>query len=91
MTMTSNGKRRKWTAQERLRIVVAGLRPASVPPRGHQLTMYYYRTKKLMNPAGCIFDERDSRHYVEQDRRQAEVPRLRCTVGRQCGTLLTRF
>ena len=84
--MSSNGKRRKWTAQEKLRIVLAGMQPgvevADLCRReGINPTMYYGWKKKLLSSAGRIFDDRDGRPDAQEERRVAEVQRLKNVIA----------
>ena len=59
-------KRRKWTAAEKLRIVLAGMEPgieiADLCRReGINPTQYYGWKKQLLASAGAIFDEKKAK------------------------------
>ena len=84
--MSTKGKRRKWTAQEKLRIVLAGMQSgvevADLCRReGINPTMYYGWEKKLMSSAGRIFEDREVRPDAQEERRVAEVQRLKNVIA----------
>ena len=59
-------KRRKWSAEEKLRIVLAGIQPGVevsdlCRQEGINPTMYYYWKKKLLSSAKQVFDEKAGR------------------------------
>ncbi len=76
-------KRRKWTANEKLRIVLTCLQPgvevSEVCRReGINPTMYYTWKKKLMTSAAQIFEKRRGRRPNRRSRRS------RCRLTRRC-------
>jgi len=79
-------KRRKWTAQEKLRIVLTCLQPgvevSEVCRReGINPTMYYTWKKKLMASAGQIFEEKGKRRDVERERTDRELVRMKDVIA----------
>ena len=66
LTMNENGKRRKWTAAEKLRIVLAGMQPnvevsELCRREGINPTQYYGWKKQLLVSADAVFDTRGQR------------------------------
>jgi transposase len=75
-----SGKRRKWTASEKLRIVLAGMQPdveisELCRREGINPTMYYGWRKKLLGAAARIFDEKEQRGSGREERLTAELQR----------------
>ena len=71
-------KRRKWSADEKLRIVLAGMQPGvEVSDRcrqeGLNPTMYYYWKNKLLSSAKRVFDEKEGRPSAQEEKKVAEV------------------
>lgn len=86
MSDGNRNRRRKWTAQDKLRIVLAGMQPgvevAELCRReGINPTLYYGWKKKLLSAAGKVFDERDGRPDAQEQRRAAEVQRLKNVIA----------
>lgn len=84
--MSRNGKRPRRTAQEKLRIVLAGMAPGvSVAElcrqEGIKPTVYYQWKKKLLSSASQVFDERSGRRSAEEERRGAEMQRLKDVIA----------
>ncbi len=82
----SEQKRRKWRADEKLRIVLTCLQPgvevSEVCRReGINPTMFYQWKKKLMGSAGQIFEERPKRRDVERERMERELARMKGVVA----------
>ena len=82
--MTS--KRRRWNADEKLRIVLAGMQPGVEVSElcrreGINPTMYYFWRKKLLGSAKRVFDDRESRPSPQEERREVEVRRLKDVVA----------
>src|SRR3979409_488477 len=80
-------KRRKWSAEEKLRIVLAGMQPGVevsdlCRQEGINPTMYYYWKNKLLGSAKRVFDEKEGRPSAQQERRRPEeVPRMKSCVA----------
>lgn len=82
----SEQKRRKWTAKEKLRIVLTCLQPgvevSEVCRReGINPTMYYNWKKRLMGSADQVFEEKPKRRDVERERRDREMSRLKDVIA----------
>jgi transposase len=79
-------KRRKWTANEKLRIVLTCLQPgvevSEVCRReGINPTMYYTWKKKLMASAAEIFEEKPKKRDVERERTERDLARMKDVVA----------
>ena len=91
--MSQKGKRRRWKAEEKLRIVLAGMETGvevSDLCRRERInpTLYYGWKKKLLSGAVKIFDESASRPPAEAVRtvesyriREAELTRMKSVVA----------
>jgi transposase len=79
-------KRRKWTAKEKLRIVLTCLQPgvevSEVCRReGINPTMYYNWKKRLLASADQVFDEKPKKRELERERREREMSRLKDVIA----------
>jgi transposase len=84
--MDGNGKRRKWSAADKLRIVLAGMQPNMeiselCRREGIHPTQYYGWKKQLQSSARKIFDEATSRPSVREERQTEELRRLKDVVA----------
>jgi transposase len=84
--MSEHGKRRRWTAAEKLRIVLAGMQAGVEVPElcrreGSNPTMYYGWKKKLLSSAGKVFDDHDGRRSAQEERQEAEVRRFKDVIA----------
>ncbi len=82
----SEKKRRKWTAQEKLRIVLTCMQPgvevSEVCRReGINPTMYYTWKKKLMASASQVFEEKPKRRDVDRERTERELSRMKDVIA----------
>jgi transposase len=82
----SEKKRRRWTANEKLRIVLTCLQPgvevSEVCRReGINPTMYYTWKKKLMASAAEIFEEKPKKRDVERERTERDLARMKDVVA----------
>jgi transposase len=82
----SEKKRRRWTAAEKLRIVLTCMQPgvevSEVCRReGINPTMYYNWKKRLLASAGRIFDEKGRKRDAEGERKDRELTRLKDVVA----------
>lgn len=78
--------RKKWTAQDKLRIVLAGMQPnvevADLCRReGINPAQYYGWKKQLLSSASRIFEAQDGRRDAQEERRQAQVQRLKDVIA----------
>jgi transposase len=79
-------KRKKWTAAEKLRIVLAGLQAdmkvAEVCRReGITANQYYQWRDRLLGSAGKIFDRKSSGVSIEEERTESELRRLKDVIA----------
>jgi transposase len=79
-------KRRKWTAAEKLRIVLTCMQPgvevSEVCRReGINPTQFYAWKKRLLGSAAQVFDERPKRQDAEQERLERELARMKGVVA----------
>jgi transposase len=86
MTMSENGKRRKWSATEKLRIVLAGMQPnievsELCRREGINPTQYYGWKKQLLSSAGKIFDAAETKASAAEERKEAELQRMRHVIA----------
>lgn len=83
----SQEKRRKWTAAEKLRIVMEGLQAnvdvAELCRReGINATQYYGWKKQLLSSAGKIFENgRQPKRPGEEARKEARIQRLERVIA----------
>jgi transposase len=82
----SQDKRRKWTAAEKLRIVMAGVQKdvdvAELCRReGINPTQYYGWKKQLLSSASKVFDDRRTKQPGETARQEAKIRRLEYVVA----------
>ena len=84
--MSANGQRKKWTPEEKLRIVLTGMQPgvevAELCRReGLNPTMYYLWKKQLLGSAAEEFGSKAGRPSHEEERKAAEVRRLKDVIA----------
>ena len=82
----SEKKRRRWTAGEKLRIVLTCMQPgvevSEVCRReGINPTMYYTWKKKLLSSASQVFDEKPRKRDLERERGERELTRLKDVIA----------
>lgn len=78
--------RRSWTAEEKLRIVLAGLDPGIeiselCRREGVSPTQYYAWKKALTSSASRVFNARQEKPSRKEERREAEVARLKDVIA----------
>jgi len=86
MSEKGERKRRKWTANDKLRIVLTCLQPgvevSEVCRReGINPTMFYSWKKRLMASAGQVFEEKPKKRDVERERIERETSRLKDVIA----------
>jgi len=85
--MSEKRKRRKWTASEKLRIVLAGMESGVEVSElcrreGVNPTMYYgWKKKLLLSSATKIFEENSQKRKAEQERSEKELSRLKDVIA----------
>ena len=84
--MSENGKRRAWSAADKLRIVLAGMEPnvevSDLCRReGLNPVQYYAWKKQLLGSAERVFEDRRGRPDAREQRREAEVQGLKNVIA----------
>src|SRR5277367_652805 len=84
--MSQNGKRRKWVAAEKLRIVLAGMQPTVEVSElcrreGINPTQYYGWKKQLLSSASKVFEDKREKPSAEDARKEARIHRLERVVA----------
>jgi len=84
--MSGDGRRRKWTAQEKLRIVLEGMQGGvEVSDRcrreGINPTQYYGWKKQLLNSATRVFDTKADKPSAREQRQAEELLRMKSVVA----------
>jgi len=84
--MSTNGQRKKWTAEEKLRIVLTGMQPgvevADLCRReGLNPALYYYWKKQLLAGAGQVFATKPAKASRQEEQKVAEVRRLKDVIA----------
>ena len=84
--MNAKGQRKKWTAAEKLRIVLTGMQPgvevADLCRReGLNPTLFYLWKKQLLGSASEVFGSKAGRPSHEEERKAAEVRRLKDVIA----------
>ena len=79
-------KRKKWTAAEKLRIVLASMQPGVEVSElcrreGVNPTQFYDWKKRLLGSAEAVFDERSKKPDVKQERLERELARMKSVVA----------
>lgn len=84
--MSEKKKRRRWTAAEKLRVVLSGL-DGSVEVselcrrEGINPTQYYGWKKQLLNSAGAVFADKRKQDSSQEDRHEAELRRKDAVIA----------
>ena len=78
-------RRKKWAAAEKLRIVLAGMQPnvevsELCRREGINPTQYCWK-KQLLACAGRVFDEHERRPDAAQEKKEAELRRMKDVVA----------
>ena len=84
--MSQRGKRKKWAAAEKLRMVLTGMQPnvevsELCRREGINPTQYYGWKKQLLSSATKVFEERASRPSASEERKEAELRRMRSVIA----------
>jgi transposase len=79
-------KRKRWAAAEKLRIVLAGMQPnievsELCRREGINPTQYYGWKKQLLSSATKVFDAADSRATASEERKEAELRRMKNVIA----------
>jgi transposase len=84
--MSQNGKRKKWPAAEKLRIVLAGMQPnvevsELCRREGINPTQYYGWRKQLLSSATKVFDESASKRNSQEEKKESELRRMKDVIA----------
>ena len=84
--MNQNGKRKKWLAADKLRIVLAGMQPSVeiselCRREGINPTQYYGWRKQLLSSASKVFDEQTSKRSASEERKVADLRRMKSVIA----------
>jgi transposase len=84
--MAENGKRRRWSAGEKLRIVLAGLEPGVeisdlCRREGIGGTQYYGWKKKLLKSAERVFGDEGPQKSTKEERLESENQRMKNVIA----------
>ena len=84
--MSDNGQRRKWSASDKLRIVLAGMRPGvgvSDLCRREGLNPVHFSAwkKQLLGSAERVFEDKRGRPTAQQERLEAENARFKSVIA----------
>jgi len=84
--MSDNGQRRKWSAGEKLRIVLAGMQPGVEVSdlcrrEGLNPVQFYAWKKQLLGSAERIFEDKRGRPDARQQRLEQENARFKGVIA----------
>ena len=84
--MTRKRTRRRWSAEDKLRIVLAGLEPdvevsELCRREGINPTQYYGWKKTLLSSAARVFEERQAKPSRREERLESELSRCKDVVA----------
>lgn len=84
--MSESKKRRRWTAEDKLRIVLAGMEPGVEVSElcrreGMNPTQYYAWKKTLLSSAGRVFNSQQEKPSRKEDRMQSELARCKDVIA----------
>ena len=84
--MSDNGRRRRWGAAEKLRIVLSGMQPnvevsELCRREGINPTQYYGWKKQLLSSATKVFDAQEGKRSAAEERKDAELRRLKDVIA----------
>lgn len=84
--MSGNGKRRRWSPAEKLRIVLAGMQGGVEVSdlcrrEGINPVQFYAWKKQLLGSAGRVFEDRRGRPDAAEQHRAAELQRLKGVIA----------
>jgi transposase len=84
--MSGNGKRRRWGASDKLRIVLAGMQSdvevSDLCRReGLNPVQFYAWKKQLLGSAARVFEDKRGRPDAQEQRHEAELQRLKSVIA----------
>lgn len=83
---STNGKRKRWTSKEKLRIVLAGLEGGAeiselCRREGLNPTMYYSWKRALLGAADRVFDTRTAKPSAREQRLESNLRRAKDVIA----------
>jgi transposase len=84
--MSQNGKHRKWSGADKLRIVLGAMQPGVEVSdfcrrEGVNPVLFYKWKKQLLGSASRVFEERSSKPSAQDQRHEAELVRLKNVIA----------
>lgn len=84
--MSDKKNRRKWSAADKLRIVMTGMQPGVevsdlCRQEGINVTQFYNWKKQVLGSAKAIFDQSRGKPKVVEQRHEAEMQRLKNVIA----------
>ena len=84
--MSRNGKHRKWSAADKLRIVLGAMQPGVEVSdfcrrEGVNPVLFYKWKKQLLGSASRVFEERGSKPSAQDQRHEAALARLKNVIA----------
>jgi transposase len=84
--MSQRGKRKKWPAAEKLRIVLEGMQPnievsELCRREGINPTQYYGWKSQLLASAAKVFDAREAKRDASEEKKEAELRRMKDVIA----------
>jgi transposase-like protein len=84
--MSQNGKHRKWSSVDKLRIVLGAMQPGVEVSdfcrrEGVNPVLFYKWKKQLLGSASRVFEERGSKPGARDQRHEAELQRLKNVIA----------
>lgn len=84
--MSDKKNRRKWSAADKLRIVMTGMQPGVEVSdlcrhEGINVTQFYNWKKQVLGSAKAIFDQSRGKPKVVEQRHEAEMQRLKNVIA----------
>lgn len=81
-----NGKRKRWSASEKLRIVLAGMEPGVeisdlCRKEGVNPTMYYQWKRQLLGAAERIFEKKEQKPSAHEQRLSLQLSRAKDVIA----------
>ena len=81
-----NGKRKRWSAGEKLRIVLAGMEPGGeisdlCRREGVNPTMYYQWKRQLLEAAERIFEKKENKPSAREQRLSTQLSRAKDVIA----------
>ena len=82
----TNGKRKRWSAAEKLRIVLAGMEPGVevsdlCRQEGLNPTMYYTWKRILLGAADRVFEKKEAKASAREERLSKELTRAKDVIA----------